>query len=312
MPFLPNSPLLGYWVHNIPPFIFEISPGVGPRWYGLAYVFGFLLLWLGLHYQAKRGWSILRGEHITDFVTWMALLGVMTGGRIAYCLLYDFPRTAANPLSIIGFGPGGWHGIAGMASHGGIAGAILVIYFYARAYKIPFYNLADAAALVTPLALGFGRLANFINGELWGRPTTVPWAVIFPAAGDGIPRHPSQLYQAGLEGFLLFFILWYIREHTKRQGVVALSFMGGYAIMRIIGECFRQPDAQINYYFGFITQGQILSFIMLAATIVLAWLEFRPSAAKAGAGASGTASSSKPAEIPPVPASPQAPGQKAS
>ncbi|PTY03648.1 prolipoprotein diacylglyceryl transferase [Verrucomicrobia bacterium LW23] len=266
--------MLAYWQHNINPIIFEISPGVGPHWYGLAYVFGFVLLFLGLQYQSKKGWSPLRTtDEIIDFVTWMAV-GVLVGGRLGYCLLYSFNTTVAHPLSIIGYMPGKPWQIAGMASHGGIVGAILAIVLFAWRHRIPFYALADAAALVTPLALGFGRIANFINGELWGRITTVPWAVIFPGDALRAPRHPSQLYQAVLEGFLLFAILWAIRARTTRQGVVALSFMVGYPIMRIIGECFRQPDADINYYFGFITQGQLLSAGMLAAAGVLVWLQF--------------------------------------
>lgn len=266
--------MFAFWVHDLSPFLIRFGPNWGIRYYGLAYALGFVILYLGLHYQARRGWSRLRGPAIDNFVTWMALAGVIAGGRLGYCLLYDWKHTAANPLSIFEV----WNG--GMASHGGIIGAITVLYFYSRAHRIPFYNLADATALCTPVALGLGRIANFINGELWGRPSTVPWAVIFPEApridGINVPRHPSQIYEAFLEGVVLFSILWVLRHRTKRDGVVALSFMGGYAILRIIGEQFREPDENIGFLWFGITQGQALSFGMLILTIILAAIQFRP------------------------------------
>jgi phosphatidylglycerol:prolipoprotein diacylglycerol transferase len=169
-----------------------------------------------------------------------------------------------------------------MASHGGILGVIVAMLWFSRKVKIPFYQLADAAALCTPIGLGLGRIANFINGELWGRPTEVPWAVIFPHAprimGEQLPRHPSQLYEFFLEGLLLFILLWIIRQRTQKTGVVALSFMGFYALLRILGEQFREPDIEIGYLWGGLTQGQALSMGMLAVTFVLVifqWKEWR-------------------------------------
>jgi phosphatidylglycerol:prolipoprotein diacylglycerol transferase len=165
-----------------------------------------------------------------------------------------------------------------MASHGGILGVILVMISYARAKKIPFYNLADATAFCVPLTLGLGRCANFLNGELWGRPTGVWWGVIFPAAplvhGVNVPRYPSQLIEALLEGLVLQLILIAVRLATKREGAVALTFMAGYAILRIVGEQFRMPDEDIGFWFGAVTQGQLLSALMLLATAGLAWRQF--------------------------------------
>jgi len=244
----------------------------GIRYYSLAYLTGFAVLFAGLFWQAKRGWSPLRGDAISDYVVWVALAGVIVGGRLGSCLLYSPHETFTHPLSIFTL----WKG--GMASHGGILGVILVMIFYARAKKIPFYQLADATALFTPMVLGLGRCANFLNGELWGRPTDAWWGVIFPTAplvqGVNVPRHPSQLYEALLEGVLLQIILLTVRLTTKREGAVALTFMAGYAVLRIIGEQFREPDTNIGFWFGSITQGQLLSAAMLLVTAFLVWRQF--------------------------------------
>jgi phosphatidylglycerol:prolipoprotein diacylglycerol transferase len=164
-------------------------------------------------------------------------------------------------------------------------GVILVMFFYARAKTLPFYNVADATALFTPLCLGLGRCANFLNGELWGRPTDAWWGVIFPGAPRvalpdmpglwmNVPRYPSPLVEALLEGLLLQLVLLSVRFSTRREGAVALTFMGAYAVLRIVGEQFRQPDEDMGFWFGTITQGQLLSGIMLLATAILAWLQF--------------------------------------
>jgi phosphatidylglycerol:prolipoprotein diacylglycerol transferase len=160
-----------------------------------------------------------------------------------------------------------------MASHGGILGVIIVMLVWSRRMHLPFYHLADAAAWCTPIGLGLGRIANFLNGELWGRPTHVPWGMIFPEAGDPpIPRHPSQLYEAVLEGLVLWLILNFVRHRATRDGAVALTFMAAYPVLRIIGECFREPDAPIGFLYGGLTEGQLLSLGMIVAVIVLEYL----------------------------------------
>jgi phosphatidylglycerol:prolipoprotein diacylglycerol transferase len=264
--------VFAYFIEHPHPFLFRIGENWGLRFYSLAYLTGFYVLFVGLRWQAKKGWSLLRGDAISDYVTWVAMAGVILGGRLGYCLLYAPRETFTNPTYFFTV----WKG--GMASHGGILGVILVMIFYARAKKIPFYNLADATAFCVPICLGLGRCANFLNGELWGRPTDGWWGVIFPNApwvdGMNVPRNPSQLIEALLEGVLLQIILIAVRFSTKREGAVSLTFMAGYAILRIAGEQFREPDADIGFWFGTITQGQLLSGIMLIITAFLAWRQF--------------------------------------
>lgn len=273
-------PLFAYFVEHPHPFVFQIGDGWGLRYYSLAYLTGFYVLFVGLRWQARRGWSLLRGDAISDYVVWVAMAGVILGGRLGYCLLYEPRATFTDPTYFFTV----WKG--GMASHGGILGVILVMIFYARASKIPFYNLADATAFCVPICLGLGRCANFLNGELWGRPTDAWWGVVF--AGDvrqhilgaplvhglQVPHYPSQLIEAVLEGLLLQLILIIVRFSTKREGAVALAFMAGYAVLRIVGEQFREPDSDIGYWFTSITQGQLLSGIMLLTTAFLAWRQF--------------------------------------
>ena len=240
----------GYFIeqpHPFVPFIPRVG-GFGIRFYSLAYLMGFYVLFVGMRWQAKRGWSLLRGDAIADYVTWVAMAGVIVGGRLGYCLLYEPYRTFTDPLSIFEL----WKG--GMASHGGILGVILVMIFFARAKKIPFYNLADATAFCVPITLGFGRAANFLNGELWGRPTSAWWGVIFPAAplvnGINVPRYPSQLVELALEGVLLQLILVAVRFSTRREGAVALTFMAGYAVLRIAGEQYIGNGADLWQWLG--------------------------------------------------------------
>jgi phosphatidylglycerol:prolipoprotein diacylglycerol transferase len=264
IPYVPFLPHVGAW---------------GIRFYSLAYLTGFYVLFVGMRWQARHGYSRLRGDAIVDYVTWVALAGVILGGRLGYCLLYEPYRTFSDPLSFFQL----WKG--GMASHGGITGVILVMIFFARAKKLPFYHLADATAFCVPITLGLGRCANFLNGELWGRPTHSWWGVIFPDAplvqGLNVPRYPSQLIEALLEGVLLQLIVMGVRFTSRREGAVALTFMAGYAILRVIGEQFREPDEDIGFWFGSITQGQLLSGIMLLVAAGLAWRQFiaRPPAA---------------------------------
>ncbi len=275
--------LFAYFIEQPRPFIWRFGHFWGNDWgirfYSLAYLTGFYILFVGMRWQAKRGWSLLKGDAIADYAVWVGLVGVVLGGRLGYCLLYEPVRTFTDPLSFFTV----WQG--GMASHGGILGVILVMIFYARAKKIPFYNLADATALFVPLALGLGRCANFLNGELWGRPTDAWWGVIFPKAPQvlvspstglflNVPRYPSQLVEALLEGLLLQVVLLVVRFSTRREGAVSLTFMAAYAVLRIVGEQFRQPDEDIGFWFQWITQGQLLSAFMLFVTAILAYLQF--------------------------------------
>ncbi|MCE0522717.1 MAG: prolipoprotein diacylglyceryl transferase [Methylacidiphilales bacterium] len=268
--------IFAYFIETPHPFLWRFGHFWGNEWgirfYSLAYLTGFFVLFVGLRWQARRGWSLLRGDAISDYVVWVAMAGVILGGRLGYCLLYEPRQTFTDPTYFFTV----WKG--GMASHGGILGVILVMIFYARAKKIPFYNLADATAFCVPITLGLGRCANFLNGELWGRPTDAWWGVIFPDAplvnGINVPRYPSQLVEALLEGLLLQLVLVAVRLSTKREGAVALTFMAGYAVLRIVGEQFRQPDEDIGFWFRTITQGQLLSGLMLLITALLAWRQF--------------------------------------
>jgi phosphatidylglycerol:prolipoprotein diacylglycerol transferase len=268
--------LLAYITVHPDPFLWKWGRAGGNEWgiryYSLAYLVGFCALYVALRWQAQKGWSRLRGAAISDFTTWASLGGIILGGRLGYCLLYAPRETFTDPTFFFTV----WKG--GMASHGGILGVIVVMILFARSRKIPFYNLADAVAFPAPIMLGLGRCANFLNGELWGRPSDVPWAMIFPGAplvnGVNVPRHPSQLYEALLEGVLLQLILVALRFGAKREGAVSLGFMAGYAILRIVGEQFREPDEQIGFWFSSITQGQLLSGVMLLVTMFLAWHQF--------------------------------------
>jgi phosphatidylglycerol:prolipoprotein diacylglycerol transferase len=200
---------------------------------------------------------------LDDFLVWAAV-GIILGGRIGYILFYDFPNVAAEPLRAIQI----WNG--GMSFHGGFAGTTLAMLLFARRHRIPVWSLFDIVAAVVPIGLFFGRIANFVNGELWGRLSDAPWAVVFPQAGP-FARHPSQLYEAGLEGIALLAVLalaiWRFGA-LKRPGLVTGLFVCGYALSRITVEFFREPDAQLGYlYGGWLTMGMLLSLPMLAVGV---------------------------------------------
>jgi phosphatidylglycerol:prolipoprotein diacylglycerol transferase len=306
--------LFAYYVHHLSPFLVEFAPGFGVRWYGLAYVAAFLVGIALYKRLARQGYSDLQPEAVSDFIIWGAIFGVVLGGRLGYMLLYDFDAFRANPLIFFRL----WDG--GMASHGGMIGLALYTLWYARRHKVSWRNLGDNLVVVAPLGLLFGRLANFINGELFGRVAAVPWAMQFPkelyiapvseqdaalraAAAinpawntiDQIeaasrtsaqlrealaqiltPRHPSQLYEATLEGALLFTGLWLLRTRVRLpNGVLTGVFFIAYAALRITGEMFREPDAPLT---GPFTRGQFLSFFLVLlglGFLISAWL--RPS-----------------------------------
>jgi phosphatidylglycerol:prolipoprotein diacylglycerol transferase len=201
----------------------------------------------------------------------------MIGGRLGYCFLYTGPYVLHHPLEVFEL----WHG--GMASHGGIAGLILAVWLFARRRNVSVLALLDAAAATGPLGIAFGRIANFINGELWGRPTSVPWAVIFPHAplvnGLEVPRHPSQLYAAGIEGLLVFFIAQWVCVRTSRPGFTTAAVCTAYGIGRFIDEFWRQPDLGQPFYWGWMSKGQLLTLPIIAIGLVaLFWLKRAASA----------------------------------
>ena len=250
---------------EIDPVIFSIGP-VHVRWYGLAYVIGILLGWRYARrlVENARLWpqagSRMTPLDMDDFLIW-ATIGIVAGGRIGYILFYDFAAVAANPVRALEI----WNG--GMSFHGGLLGTLAAMILFARRRQIPLFNLFDVVCAVVPVGLFFGRLANFINAELWGKLTDMPWAVVFPTGGP-FPRHPTQLYEAGLEGLLLLAVLaWliYRRDAFKSPGLVSGVFVSGYALARIFVEFFREPDAQIGYLAGgWLTMGMLLSLPMLA------------------------------------------------
>lgn len=253
---------------HLDPVALRLGP-VAIRWYGLAYLLGFIAAYAALRIMIRRGLLRLSPDLLGDLVSWLAA-GVLVGGRLGWWLFYHRAQGASEPwyepIAI-------WHG--GMSFHGGLIGVFLALAIWSRVRQVSLWNLADSAALVTPIGLFFGRIANFINAELVGRPTNVPWGIIFP--GDRVPRHPSQLYEALLEGPLLLFILWAVRHRLRpREGRIAALFLILYGLFRFAVEFTRQPDPQLGFIaFGWLTMGQILS-ILLAVTGVVIWFIVRP------------------------------------
>ncbi|MBP7252541.1 MAG: prolipoprotein diacylglyceryl transferase [Alphaproteobacteria bacterium] len=242
---------------NFDPIAFTLF-GIAVRWYALAYLAGFVIGWQ-LCMRMVRGRSQPPyPQHYDDFLTW-AVVGVVLGGRLGYVFIYNTTYYLQHPAEIFVT----WHG--GMSFHGGIAGVLLAAWLYSRKIKVEFWRFLDPVAAVAPIGLFLGRLANFVNGELYGRVTDVPWAMVFPYS-DGQPRHPSQLYQAGMEGILLFLLLAFVvRRYDWREkpGLLSGLFLAGYGVARIIGELFREPDRQLGYFLGGVTMGQILSLPMV-------------------------------------------------
>ena len=248
---------------KINPNIIEIGP-FKLRWYGLMYVLGFVSCYFLIGKQRRARNLGLVGAQLQDLIFALAI-GLILGARLGYVLFYQFSNYTyylQHPLEIIAI----WHG--GMSFHGGLIGAVLAGLIFARRRKIPFWEGADTVVVTAPVALAFGRLGNFINGELYGRPSTVPWAMVFPLAGPE-PRHPSQLYEAALEGVVLFIILWLLKDRSFRPGTMVCLFLGGYGIFRFLVEFFRQPDPQIGLLWGLLSMGQILCLTMIITAAVL-------------------------------------------
>ncbi|HEX4665091.1 MAG TPA: prolipoprotein diacylglyceryl transferase [Chthoniobacterales bacterium] len=293
--------MLGYYLDNFSPFLVRFGPGFGIRWYGFSYLLAFFCGFLLLRWLAQRRYCALPAAKVGDYIL-LASLGVVLGGRLGYVFFYRPAQLLSDPLFVFRV----WNG--GMSSHGGMIGLTLATFLYARSQRISWLSLADNIAVVAPVGLFLGRCANFINGELYGRPATVPWAMQFPkeaidlpALGDQVlaaahtirpevgslpavieqarsdtglqtvlhqlltPRHPSQLYEAFLEGVFLFGCLWFLRVRTRQpRGMLAGLFLLLYAVVRVVVENFREPDAPLT---GPFTRGQALSSILIGGGI---------------------------------------------
>ncbi|GAC1346516.1 MAG: prolipoprotein diacylglyceryl transferase [Acetobacteraceae bacterium] len=247
------------------PVLVQVGP-IAIRWYALAYIGSLLLGWRIMRRLVRLSPAVATEQQTDDFLTW-ATLGVVLGGRLGYVLFYQPLHYLHDPLGALSV----WQG--GMSFHGGTIGVIIALVIYCRRQGIPLLGFADRLAVVVPIGLGLGRIANFINGELWGReaPDTLPWAMIFPQAGPE-PRHPSQLYQATMEGALLLLVLALLCRNPNiraRFGTLTGTFLIGYGVARIIGEHFRQPDAFLGFLVAGTTMGQLLSLPMIVAGAAL-------------------------------------------
>jgi len=249
---------------DIDPIAFSIGP-IDVHWYGIAYLCGFAAAWWVAVHRSRYKHTSVRKEQIEDLVLYGAL-GVILGGRIGYVLFYQLDVFLANPLWLFRV----WEG--GMSFHGGLLGVVGAMWLYARKHKMSYLGLMDFVAPAVPPGLGFGRIANFIGQELWGRETDSPWGMIFPKDPEALVRHPSQLYEAALEGLLLFIILFWYARKPRPRGAVSGLFLMLYGCFRFAVEFTRQPDAHIDFdLFGWLTRGQLLSIpmIVLGAGLVI-------------------------------------------
>jgi phosphatidylglycerol:prolipoprotein diacylglycerol transferase len=253
------------------PDIDPVAIAIGPlqiHWYGLMYLLAFGTAWGLANYRARQANSGWTSEQVSDLIFFGAM-GVILGGRFGYVMFYNFSQFLDDPLWLLRV----WEG--GMSFHGGLLGVLLAVAWFGRKYQKNFFDVGDFVAPLVPVGLMFGRIGNFIGGELWGRaadPQAVPWAMVFPRADD-LARHPSQLYQAGLEGLLLFIVLWWYSSRPRPRMAVGAAFLLGYGIFRTIAEFFREPDAHIGFdLFGWMSRGQLLSLPMIVAgLLLLAW-----------------------------------------
>jgi phosphatidylglycerol---prolipoprotein diacylglyceryl transferase len=247
---------------HIDPVLIHVGP-LAIRWYGLMYVLGFILGYLVIRKISQQRQYRLKKEEVVDLL-YYCMAGLVVGARLGYCLIYNFSYYVHNPLEILAV----WEG--GMSFHGGLAGAVVAGWIFSRRHHKSILMIADLGALAAPLGLFFGRIGNFINGELYGRATSVPWGMVFPGGGN-VPRHPSQLYEAFFEGVVLFFILLWLSRKRRPHGFLMAAFLVGYGTFRFFLEFFRQPDPQMGFVIGPFTMGQVLSSIMVAAGAFLFW-----------------------------------------
>ena len=245
---------------NIDPILVELGP-IKVGWYGLMYVFGFAASYLLVRYQMKKkDFGLLKPE--VENLYFYLILGLMIGARLGYVLFYDLKVYLAHPFEILAI----WHG--GMSFHGGLIGVLIVGILFSWRNKKSFWKITDLIIVTAPIGLGLGRIGNFINGELYGRVTDVPWAMIFPKGGN-LPRHPSQLYESALEGGILFLILWLIKDKKLPAGGLLAIFLFLYGAFRFCVEFFREPDAHLGFILGPFTMGQILTAFMIFGGIFL-------------------------------------------
>jgi phosphatidylglycerol:prolipoprotein diacylglycerol transferase len=272
MKFLINS-----WQHlpsHISPTIFSIG-SFQLRYYGLMYIIAFAIVYFLTLYRIKNENYEYTAENLQDYLVW-AMLGVIIGGRFGYALFYNFAYYLHHPLEIIlpfDFSHGfKFVGISGMSYHGGLIGVVIVSILFCRKNKIKFWNFVDLFCPAIPLGYSFGRIGNFINGELWGRITTVPWGMYFPLDSTHSLRHPSQLYEAIFEGIVLFLLLWLIRKKKRFDGFLIGIYICGYGFVRFFIEFFREPDYQLGFVLGFMSMGQVLCLLMMMAGItIIVW-----------------------------------------
>ncbi|MCI0468739.1 MAG: prolipoprotein diacylglyceryl transferase [Nitrospirae bacterium] len=253
--------------------------GIGPlsvRWYGTMYLLGFLASYLLVRYQIKkRNLQAKDGKQesqiaiaLVDSIYSYLIIGLLIGARFGYVLFYNLPFYIEHPLDVFAV----WKG--GMSFHGGLIGSLLAGFLFCRRFKLRFWEMSDLIIITAPVGIGLGRIGNFINGELYGRVSSAPWAMIFPDGGNQ-PRHPSQLYEFLLEGAALFIILWTLRNKGFRHGVITSLFMMLYGVFRFIVEFFREPDPQIGHILGLITMGQVLCLAMVISGSIIMYLATR-------------------------------------
>lgn len=241
---------------QIKPYLFKIGP-LQVRWYGLMYLIGFVLSYLIVQREMKRRKTGIKPEDVENLYVYL-ILSLVLGARLGYVLFYNLSWYINNPWSVFAV----WQG--GMSFHGGLVGCLTGAYLFCKARKLDFVVVCDIVALTVPMGLALGRLGNFINGELYGRVTDVPWAMVFPGGGP-MPRHPSQLYELLLEGVVSFVILWSLKDRIEKRGITISLFVFLYGVFRFTVEFFREPDPQLGLFFGLISMGQILSSLMVIA-----------------------------------------------
>lgn len=253
---------MSYYVHDLDPIAFEIF-GMPFPWYWLVYFLGYFWVYFCVKYLIRKNLSSLKFEIVHNYLFYGFLI-LLFSGKLFYILFYNLNYYINNPVEIFAL----WKG--GMSFHGALVGSAIWTWFYARKKSLDFFQLTDPVCTGIPLVLFFGRLANFINGELAGRVTDISWAVIFPKLYDSQPRHPSQVYEAILEGLLLFTILWLSKGNLNRKvGYQSIIFLAGYGVARFIAEFFRNADPQIGYFMGYFTIGQFYCLLMIAISIFI-------------------------------------------